>query len=810
MSPSLATATTPPSHEGLVQRLRPLLGLVPFALLVLAAWTIHRELVGFHFKDLQASVVALPGGRLWLALGVTLASYGLLTLYDLLALRHLGSALPYPNVALTSFIAYAFGHNIGFSMLSAGAVRYRLYSGWGLSSVQITQVIALCGATLWVGFCCVAGFAAVLAPAVPLASSVPQGLVLALGLLLLLVPAAWLLVTWKVRRPLTFRHMTFMLPGPRIAAAQLLVASADWVLAAAVLWCLLPPEAGLPFPSLLGLFLFAQLAGMVSQVPGGLGVFESVIVAALSPKVPAPAVLGLLVVYRLIYYVVPFVVAALLLAATEILRRREGFGRGVRATSASFAPVVPWISAAGCFLAGAVLLFSGATPTVSERLHLIAAWLPLPLLEVSHFAASIAGLSLLVVARGLQQRLATAWLAALVLLGAGAGLSVIKGGDYEEATLLCCLLLALAPFRGQFYRRSSLRSQHFTLGWFLALTAVVAASVWLGFFSYRHVDYRQELWWQFEFSGDAPRFLRASVGVVAGALLTGLSFLLRPASGRPPPAGREALALARPLIAASTEASSHLALMGDKALLFDEKRTAFVMYGVEGRSWVSMGDPVGPEKEATELAWKFFELADRHHGWACFYQVGPGSLPRYLDLGLTLVKLGEDAIVGLNDFSLDGAARSGLRQTHRKAERDGLSFEVLPPEGIPAVLPVLEEISDAWLVEKQTREKTFSLGAFEPRYLAEGPVAVVRKAGTVIGFANLWASAAKSELLDRPDARAPRCSRSDRIPAGQPDALGARTGLRSLQPGHGTVFRLRAASTGTPVESDGDTAVQPR
>ena len=107
------------------------------------------------------------------------------------------------------------------------------------------------------------------------------------------------------------------------------------------------------------------------------------------------------------------------------------------------------------------------------------------------------------------------------------------------------------------------------------------------------------------------------------------------------------------------------------------------MYGVSGRSWVAMGDPVGPPDLRRELAWQFHEVADAHRGLTVFYEVGADDLPIYLDLGLSLRKLGEEARVRVPDFSLEGGARKGLRQTLRRMEREGASFEVLPADAVP-------------------------------------------------------------------------------------------------------------------------------
>ena len=185
------------------------------------------------------------------------------------------------------------------------------------------------------------------------------------------------------------------------------------------------------------------------------------------------------------------------------------------------------------------------------------------------------------------------------------------------------------------------------------------------------------------------------------------------------------------------DAAAHLALLGDKGLLFSPQGDGFLMYGVSGRSWVSMGDPMGPGTARAELAWKLRELSDGFGGWPVFYEVGAENLPLYLDLGLSIHKLGEMGRVPLEDFSLEGSSRKGLRQTLRRGERDGCSFEVIGSAGVPALMEDLASVSDAWLSEKKTREKSFSLGSFRRDYLSEMPLAVIRHEGEIVAFANL-------------------------------------------------------------------------
>jgi phosphatidylglycerol lysyltransferase len=365
-------------------------------------------------------------------------------------------------------------------------------------------------------------------------------------------------------------------------------------------------------------------------------------------------------------------------------------------------------------------------------------------LEISHLFGSLAGALLLLLARGLQRRLDAAYQLAVLVLSAGIVLQLFKGADYEEALILTVMLFALVASRRHFYRKSSLVNESFGPGWIVAILLVLISSAWLGFFSYKHVEYSRDLWWRFGFRGDAPRFLRAAVGVVAAMLIVAVRRLLRPAAPDSDPPGPAELELAEQITHTDIHSQSAVALVGDKPLLFSESRRAFIMYGVEGRSWIAMGDPVGPDEEKSELIWKFREMCDLHAGWPVFYQVNRENLHFYLDLGLTLQKIGEEARVPLENFSLEGSDRKWMRKMQRRVESEACTFEISTDPA--SILPELREISDSWLSEKRTREKGFSLGSFVDHYMRRFPVAVVRRGTHIVAFANLWAAGQKEEI----------------------------------------------------------------
>jgi phosphatidylglycerol lysyltransferase len=740
----------PPAAWGFLRKLAPFVTVVLFAF---ALWLLRGELAGFRYRDVMIYLGTLPLSWVLLALVLTALGYGAMTGYDALAFRHIRHPLPYRKIALASFSGYAFSNSLGHPLFTGTPIRARLYAGWGLSAIQVTQVVLFCFVTFWLGFFTLGGTVFLLEP-LPLPTT--WGLHVAtarpLGVLFLAAVALYLWNAARRKKPLKLGGVEMPLPALPIALAQIAFSCLDWGLAGGVLYALLPPHPGLDFPAFLAVFLLAQLAGVLSQVPGGLGVFETAIVyllAARAPGLEAAQVLGALVAFRGIYYFVPLLCASLSLAAHEIALRRKQVLRLARGVGTRASAVVPHVLSLTTFLGGALLLVSGATPAVGSRLRWLQDFLPLPVIEVSHFVGSLAGVGLLLLALGLQRRLDAAYQLTVVLLATGVVVSLLKGLDYEEAILLSLMLAALVPCHRHFYRKAALTNEPFTPPWIAAIAIVLAGSIWLGIFCYQHVEYTQDLWWRFTVAGgrgNAPRFLRATVGTVALALGFAIWRLLRPAPHRAarPTAGD--VDRAQEIVARSQRTYAYLALLGDKSLLFNAAGSAVLMYGVEGRSWVAMGDPIGPESERAELAWQLRELADQHGAWIAFYQVSEKRLHLYVDLGLSLVKLGEEARVPLANFSLAGPERKKLRWAQRKAEELGCQLEIVPTPDVPALLPELERISEAWLREKNTREKGFSLGYFDREYLRRLPLAVVRSPRGIIAFANLWLGAELEEM----------------------------------------------------------------
>jgi phosphatidylglycerol lysyltransferase len=709
-----------------------------------ALWALTRTLQGFSYADLQAGLSGIPAWSLAAALGLTALNYVVLSGYDFLALKTIKQPLPYRRIAFASFIGYVFTNVVGLSFLGAGAVRYRVYTGYGLSAKQIARVVALCGLTLWTGLLTLAGAIFLIAPQqIPALPQLPALSWRPLGALFLGLVAVYLLCA-KRGKALRIWRWELPLPPLHLALGQVAFSATDWLLSSLIFFLLLPSAPGVSFLLVLTVFVVAMVAGIVSHVPGGVGVFEAIVMTALTPALDPSQVLGALVAFRVVYYLCPLVAAVLLLGRHE-LRQRESFGKVAAVAESWFPGLVPHAAAFVAYLGGGVLLVSGAVPALRSRLDQVNEVLPLFVSDTSHFFSVMTGALLILLAHALQRRLRAAYVAVSGMLVAGIVLSLLKDFAWEEALILTVLLAALLPQGRHFYRRSRLTSQSLSWPWALNVVVMLGGWLWLGTFAYQHVAYDNSLWWTF--GADAPRALRAALACGSAILIVLTARMLRPARLKSLPTAEADLDDAAAAVAASGSSSAGLALLGDKSLLFNDEREGFVMYAVEGRTWVSMGEPVAATPEAkADLLWRFREACDAYGANSVFYQVPAEQLPYYLDLGLSLVKFGEEARVPLEEFTLKGKAGKRQRKVRNTAQRAGWSFEVLPPGSSNEHLAELQEISDAWLADKNTKEKGFSLGFFDADYLARFPLAVVRHEGRILAFANVWASGQQNEL----------------------------------------------------------------
>ena len=298
--------------------------IVSLLLFGLSIWAIAQQLQKYKLQDIITSLQGISSMGILLALGLTLLNYAFLTGYDVLATRYVRQPLSYPKTALVSAMSYAISNSIGFALLSGSAIRYRFYSRWGFSAGKIAQIIAFCNLSFWIGLFAVGGITFVVEPlTVPKQLRLPFTSIHPVGYGFLSLIAAYLIWSAIAQKPLRIRQWVLPHLPLSLSLAQVAITACDWLLAAAVLYVLLPPTTSLSFFGFFGIYLLAQLTGIISNVPGGLGIFETVLVLLLSPPIAADKLLGALLAYRAIYYFMPLLAGIVLFIGHELRSKKN-------------------------------------------------------------------------------------------------------------------------------------------------------------------------------------------------------------------------------------------------------------------------------------------------------------------------------------------------------------------------------------------------------------------------------------------------------------------------------------------------------
>jgi len=288
---------------------------------LLAGYLIYRGLRRYDFDDLVASVRAVPTGDLLLAVVFAAGSYLSLTAFDWLGLRYIGHRLSYPRVALTSFVSLSLGHSIGFAGLSSGPIRYRFYSRWGLSAGEVAKLVLFCGVTVGLGLLVMGGAALVLQPSSGQAlTGIGRLAVRLIGGGCLLAVLLYLVLAATARKTLRIRKISFEMPTLPIAAAQVVAGAADYAFVSASLHAVVSEASGASYVQVASAFVTGNVLTLVSHVPGGLGVIEGTAMYLLPH---GSQLLGPLIAFRLVYFLLPLAIGLVAFVAAEFAFRRR-------------------------------------------------------------------------------------------------------------------------------------------------------------------------------------------------------------------------------------------------------------------------------------------------------------------------------------------------------------------------------------------------------------------------------------------------------------------------------------------------------
>jgi phosphatidylglycerol lysyltransferase len=699
----------------------------PFAIFAAVLALSWGELRQIHPREVRAAVRDFDGRWIVIAGVVTAANIAVMGLYDVMAFRH--TRCRWQERWRNGAVAFAWSNFLTLGPLAGPAVRLWLYRGdvddlrelhGGIAAIAIAFMSGLIG---WALATLLAGWLHLLVPGI--------GAIVTLGVASFVL--VWLAATIGLaasRRISSLAAPAGTLPrGLELAVIGWL----DWLLAAAVfVACFHAAGSDRALLAQVRGFFLGQSIGVASLVPGGVGSSDAYWIARL--PVPESATAAVLLAYRSIYYVAPWAIASLLLLARatrhaprrlEVARRMLGglVGGG-----------------------GVLIILSSASPAVHARLLALERVVPLQLVEAGHLTAALAGLLLVVLARGLSRGYHAAFRATLILLTLASVAAILKGFDWEEALILASIAVAARsqaelferPSRGDWIERPDL------------VLAFAALTIFLTFgtFSHHVGAATFERWSQIGYRMEGARFLRTGLSMALAVAAATLYVLLRAPSrfGRLADADIDLALQRHHQMGAGTNAL--MVATGDKAVLSTSH--GFCLYRTIGPYLMVFSDPSVRDSQdrgafLDELSAAALDMDRR----PVLYQVSLDWIPVLHDRGYNFFKLGEEAHVNLAGVTVDGHAGKMYRQVLRRAERDHAAFRVLDVLDIPPRMAELAEVSADWLRVKKLSERQFSMGYFDPAYLSRFRCAVVESGGPggrILAFANLLEGPRHEEL----------------------------------------------------------------
>jgi phosphatidylglycerol lysyltransferase len=722
--------------------------LVPVAFLALVGWLLWHEIDEFPLPDIQRTLLDVPTLPALGVAALALFAVAFTGCVDWLIGRWLKLSLPARELLRLAFVANGMANMLNLSGAMGASIRVMGLAGHKVPLSRTAALIGMQALALMSGLSLLV-IVTLATSSLPMSSGTPQrvvaGIVLALAALYL--PVYFFLTT---RRALMrWLPGDVGLPPLRLKLQLTAVSFVDWLLAAATLYaCLYLSGEHVKPGLLLGAFAGAGVLGLVSQVPGGLGVFDGLILIALTDAgYDKASILSGLMLFRITYYLLPllgglYVGSEMLTQRLPVLTRLRGRLAGhplfgvLGLPAAMLGDLGVRLLAILTFGAGAMQLASAAIPTVSSHVEVVREHVPILAVESSYWFSILSGVLLLGLARGIDGRLRVAYRLAQWLLLISATLAIPKGLHFGEAAFLLAVAALLRTRKRAFTRQAMTLGSATTAGWYAGLLICV-----LVFFAIGVAQVLGDDSFDLFYFGFGEHTSRIGRGLLAALLGLVLYLIWQVFAVRRPPLtlpARSELEQARAVYAAHGGGEfAHLTFMRDKHLFWAADRQAVVAYGAIRNRLVALGSPCGPASALDRAILDFRRFADAQDRVPVFYEVLEPELSHYHDHGFDLFKLGELAIIRLDEFSLAGKRWEDLRQAVNRSAKEQLAFEIAQPPHDSVVLAEVERVSGAWLTDKGSAEKGFSLGRYDADYIAASPLALVRRAGELIAFANL-------------------------------------------------------------------------
>lgn len=688
----------------------------PIALLILILFESKNMIKDFDLNLLKNNISELNASKLFLIFILGLIAVVPMLFYDVILCRILKLNLKVKKIFSYSWIVNTFSNFLGFGGVIGLSLRTYFYKDYYKEKDVIIKSIAKVSIFYLSGISILCWF-----------------VVLGVFKPTFLVEMKWIkIAVWALALYIPFLLLSFQLKNIKNAKASnknnylielMIISIIEWMFAFLLFWVianLIDVHIGLG--QLFPIFIVAACAGIISMIPGGLGSFDFVLLMGFEYyHIPSEKILLVLLLYRVSYYFIPFIIASGMFIKYfwNLLdnQYKQLFHVIIKNVS-------HWILTVLVFLSGIILLLSASVPGVFDRIRFLREFLSSPLMGFSHQLTVVAGFLLILLSRGIEYRVKWAYYSTVAVLIFASLLCLVKGFDYEEAIYLSIVAIVLTISKKRFYR------QNFVITWgraafdFLVIIFFTILYILIGYYNLPERQWRIPHFLQKYMIIDAGDLITSAfIGlVIAGIIMFCTYMLIKPRTPKFHQIDREKVLSHFEKYGGTV--LSHLIFLHDKKIFWNETGQVMIMYERYADKLVILGDPVGNEDQFFHSIEEFHDFADLYGYTPAYYQVTKELIPKLHENGYDFFKLGEEAFVDINAFTLSGSKMKGLRATKNKFDKEGYTFHVIHPPYSKEQFLKLKEISDQWLDGK--KEKGFSLGFFSEEYLSKAPIAILK------------------------------------------------------------------------------------
>lgn len=699
--------------------------IIGISVLLIILYVLRQEVRNFNFSKSLDILRQEPNSRIIIMFFMGLIAVSSTTLYDFISCRELGIKIKNKDLFRLSWIANSTNNFVGAGGIAGGSLRTALYKKEGIETKKAINI------SLIIWLTTLTGLSSLIWLNIKYITLLDNKIYMFLSIIFSLYIFVYFFINKIPYLKTKFKNnIVFNLPV-KTKYKLVLVAILEWSMASlffAYLMHVFTPQATLR--QSIVVFILAMIIGLCSFIPGGIGSFDLACIYGFNLfSINSPGILVGIILYRVFYYIVPWVLSMILLVEEFLDEKKKNSNKdlniinefGIKALSAL------------TFFSGTVLIISATMPMVVDRFEFINKFLSIPMLQFSQLTVMGIGFILIILSKGILDKVKGSYSVTLTLLIIGALITLIKGLSFEAAIFLIIIAVLLYLSKDKFYRESTpLKPKGILVSiGIILLTTFMYLIIYEAMHNHMLFNPYKFLINEFMYK---PKTIFSYLFI-----LCIITFMIHIVTVKrlhfTQPTDKDLEELNKFLQKYDGNSKTHLLFLKDKSFYYAMDKKVLIAFKAFKDKMIVLGDPIGDKSLFKEAINEFRLYADKYNMIPVFYEIDEENLPLYHENGYNFFKLGEEAVVDLENFTLDGKKKADLRYIKNKMEKGLFQFEMLYPPIDNDIILKLKEISDQWLEGR--KEKGFSLGWFNKEYINLSPVGIIKKDEEIIAFATI-------------------------------------------------------------------------